>query len=210
MFQITQDDEYLAVCVHRARHEYLDWVEQFLDLIEQHASGAATLNDIGCNVGQFWKGLARRDLALEYRGYDIEPIYLEEARKIFPELDGRLSILDVTRKTPPAADVSVASATLEHLEHLSPGLEHMLAATRDLALVRTFLGAEPATALFQKPGAQAPYFVNQYSFEDLLGTFDGCGFGTTVVRDRHTDSMPKYLGPGIVRSQYVVVGKRCA
>jgi len=39
----------------------------------------------GCNLGQFWKGLKTRNSQIDYTGFDIEEIYLENARKIFPE-----------------------------------------------------------------------------------------------------------------------------
>ena len=213
MFQESQDDAYLALCVERARTQYLTWVEQFLDLLEERIDGGRerTLNDIGCNLGQFWKGLARRDgLAIDYRGFDVEEIYRQEAVKVFPELDGKLAGLDITTETPPSADVTVVSATMEHLPGLQPALGHLLDSTQEIALIRTLMGDTSETALRHKPGAAKPYPVNQYSFVELLAACEESGFETEVHRDRHTDSLPVYLGDGIVRRQYVVVARRAA
>ena len=59
MFHESQDKEYLDLCIYRAKNVYLEWVEQFLDIIHENVKldGTKTLNDIGCNVGYFWKGL---------------------------------------------------------------------------------------------------------------------------------------------------------
>ena len=81
MFQESQDKEYFSLCVHRAKKTYLVWVEQFLDIISENADMNTTLklNDIGCNLGQFWKGLKRRDFVnIDYNGFDYEEMYVEE------------------------------------------------------------------------------------------------------------------------------------
>lgn len=210
MFQESQDSEYLKVIIARAKDEYLTWVEQFLDIIEAKIDlkKQSTLNDIGCNVGQFWKGLARRKLRIKYRGFDIEPVYLKAAKSIFPEAKNCFYLLDITRKEPPRADVSVVSATLEHLEFLFPGLDHILKNTTKLLLLRTFLAEHGDKSIFMKKSAKTHYYINVYSFSEVLEYLDRYNFKTEVVRDRYTDSMPKYLGQGIVRTHYVVIGRK--
>ncbi|MEW6055121.1 MAG: class I SAM-dependent methyltransferase [Bdellovibrionota bacterium] len=212
MFQSTQNEQYLKTCIDRVKNNYLVWVEQFLDCIEARMdlTTAKTLNDVGCNLGQFWKGLKRRNLNLDYHGYDIDPIYLNEAVKIFPELEGKVSNLDLERQHPRKAQISVISATLEHLTQFQPALDRLLETTSELVLIRTFLGDKPLTALRQTEGAKHPYPVNQYSFLKVFEILEKHGFSGEVLRDRFTDSMPKYLGQGILRTQYVVVASRPA
>jgi hypothetical protein len=209
-FQNTQQDAYLELWIDRARNQYLTWVEQALDIIEERLgdTGGASVNDVGCNLGLFWKGLKRRGLVLDYRGYDVEQLYLDHALEIFPELDGRISRLDITSATPPTADVSVTSATLEHLDHLHPALDHFLDSAERLIVLRTFLGEAPVRSLQKLEGAQNPYWVHQHAFQDVLDSFDRHGFVPSVLRDRHTDSMPIYMQNGIVRTCYFVVGAR--
>jgi len=36
MFQKSQNDKYLELCVNRVRNKYLNWVEQFLDIISEN------------------------------------------------------------------------------------------------------------------------------------------------------------------------------
>jgi hypothetical protein len=210
MFQRSQDLKYLEIITHRVKHEYLMWVEQFLDIIEEEGdfSDQTFLNDIGCNVGQFWKGLKRRNLSIQYRGYDIEEKYLAIACSIFTELSDCLYHMDVTREKPATSDISVVSATLEHFESLSPGLDHILETTKKTLILRTFSGDHSDKSIFMKDGADMYYYINQYSFLEILELFDKFNFSTDVIRDRYTDSMPKYLGKGIVRSQYVFVGHK--
>lgn len=211
MFQLSQDQASFDVMLKRVKEEYLTWVEQFLDIIEEHYKSweGVLLNDIGCNVGQFWKGLKRRKLHdVEYRGYDIEQKYLDAALNIFPELDNHIELHDITEHLPRQCQVSVVSATLEHLEFLSPALDNILQTTESLILIRTFCGEHGDKSLFMKEKAQVPYYINQYSFVELLEYSAKYGFRTKVIRDRYTDSMPKYLGQGIVRTKYVIIGKR--
>jgi SAM-dependent methyltransferase len=210
VFQESQDEAYLALCVERVRTQYLTWVEQFLDLLEERLQWdrPRTLNDVGCNLGQFWKGLARRELEVEYRGFDVEEVYIREAEQVFPELAGKLSLHDVTAEAPPPADITVVSATLEHLPALQPALHHLLDSTGEALVIRTLMGDSAETALRHKPGAARPYPIHQYSFVELLEACDRRGFDTAVLRDRHTDSLPVYLGDGIVRRQYVVIARR--
>ena len=68
MFQASQNEQYFDEIVRRANDEYLVWVEQFLDIIEEHydgLGGTQRLDDIGCCVGQFWKGLKQRQFDIE-------------------------------------------------------------------------------------------------------------------------------------------------
>mgnify|MGYP001598577279 CR=1 FL=1 len=211
MFQQTQNEEYLKLCVNRVRGNlYLTWVEQFLDIIQENVKleQIKTLNDIGCNVGQFWKGLYKRNLNIDYRGYDFENIYLNCAKKIFPDLEYRISLLDVATTVPKSSDISICSATLEHLEDWKAGLENVLDSTKECVLLRTFLGESFDTAKCFKSGAEKPYLINQYSCLDIYRIMKSRGFITTPIRDRFTDSLPHYLEGGIVRTFYIILGQK--
>ena len=98
MFQKSQNDKYLELCVNRVKNKYLTWVEQFLDIISENVdlNKQLKLNDIGCNLGQFWKGLKNREM----NRIDYEEVYLKEAIKIFPELSDKLDLLDITNTSP--------------------------------------------------------------------------------------------------------------
>lgn len=212
MFHASQNQQYLDEIVRRVNDEYLVWVEQFLDIIEEHydclGEGNIRLNDVGCCVGQFWKGLKRRRLDIEYYGIDVESKYINTALEIFPELKDHLIQMDITQEKPDDSQITVVSATLEHLQFLYPALDHILKTTEKLVLIRTFLGEHTSKSIFMKKGALFPYYVNQYSFCEILECFEIHDFETIVVRDVYTDSMPKYLGQGIVRTQYLVIGNK--
>ena len=206
MFEKSQEDGYLDLCISRARNEYLTWVEQLLDIIEgENYEGGLKINDIGCNVGQFWKGLKKRNLTqLSYYGFDYELIYLNAAEKIFPELLGRLYQRDVTTEPLPNSDITVCSATLEHLPSFEAGLNNIIKSTNKMVLLRTFLGDSQLTSINMKEGAQEPYLIRQFSFHEIFSIFYDAGFTVTIVRDRYTDSMPRYISTGIIRSFFVI------
>lgn len=210
MFQTTQNEDYLNLCIERVKKDItLTWVEQFLDIIEERCDTnlKLQLNDIGCNLGQFWKGLKTRNSQIDYTGFDIEEIYLENARKIFPEKKEFFLLLDVTKEKPDLADITVVSATLEHFDDFAGILSNLLQTTSKMFILRSFMGDRSEKAIFVKDQS-GYYYINQYSFREILELFDKHGYKTTVVRDRYTDSMPKYIGKGIVRTQYIIVGEK--
>lgn len=214
MFHRTQNKKTLETFLARMSGPLLTWVEQFIDLIEPHLTRRTTLNDIGCNVGQFYKGLAEKKIKINYRGFDIEPIYLAHAKKLFPAVKNSFRLLDISKETPPDADISVVSATLEHLENISPALDHILASTKKLIVARTYLGEKQERDIMLKDRSRYPYRMNQYSFLDIFRIFAKYDFEPKVIRDRYTDSLPYYVpfetvpGQGLIRTQYVVVGRK--
>lgn len=212
MFQATQNDAYLETVSGRIESEYLTWCEQFLDIIaEQLGHGSSfTLNDIGCCAGQFYKSLKRRNLPVSYRGFDIEPAYLEIACRYFPELTGSVSALDVEKAQPPQVDITIVSATLEHLNDPFPAVARLLAGTNRIFLARSFIGGTALDQWLQKPGASAPYRIRQFTQEEFASAVESQGFDVKFLEDRYTKSEPFEIAPGIVRVQRLVLGVRRA
>ncbi len=211
MFQESQNKEYLELCIDRAKNVELTWVEQFIDIIFNSVDSERQLrlNDIGCNLGQFWKGLKKRVGGnIQYFGYDLEEIYLDQAKKIFPEISKKLFKLDIAREKPPDCDITVCSATLEHLEYLQPGFDNILQSTKQLLLLRTFLGENPLKSIRIKEGAKTYYNIHQFSFSEIFLSLERSGFTSKVIRDRYTDSMPYYIGNGIIRTFFIVAGNK--
>ncbi len=211
MFQQSQNDEYLQLCIDRVKNENLTWVEQLLNILSENMdlNENLTLNDIGCNLGQFWKGLKRRDFVnIDYNGFDYEEMYVEEAKNIFPEVSEKFNFLDIEKTTPPQCDITVCSATLEHMEYLQPSLENMLESTDKLFLLRTFFGEIPLKSIRMKKNAKSYYNIHQFSFHEVFSSFKRHGFSSIIIRDQYTDSMPRYLDDGIIRTFYVVMGVR--
>lgn len=205
MFQKSQDDEYLRLCIHRAKTITLSWVTQAMGLIATSGGGdLRSLNDIGSNLGQFYRGMKEGGLPFDYHGYEIEPIYNIEVVKIFPELAGRIVERDISDSPPDTADISVTSATLEHIPRWERALDHLLESTRRVLILRTFCGDRFESGLRKKTAAPEPYLIHQFSFLDLLRTMDRHGFDTSVHVDDYTKSLPVYLGDGLLRTQYFI------
>lgn len=214
MFQESQNSEYLEMCIERVKKIDLVWVEQILDIIynEIEFSRHLDLNDVGCNLGQFWKGLKNHRSGLQkiikYYGYGSEKIYLDKIKEIFPEIYKNLSNIDINIDQLPECDISMCSATLEHLNYLQPGLNNILESTKQLVLLRTFLGEVPIKAIRMKEGAKTYYNIHQFSFNEIFLAFEKKGFITKVIRDEYTDSMPNYIGNGIIRTFYIIKGTK--
>jgi hypothetical protein len=205
-WQHLHSPEYLGRCAWRIENIYLTWVEQFLDILEEFDLANKRINDIGCNLLQFYKGMHKRKSPLQYYGYDVEKQYLDLAKDFFPKVKDRLQKVNIIKEKLQMADFSVVSAMLEHLPSLSPGLDNILRSTREVIVLRTFLGEKAITQKAFADGASEKYWVNQYSFEEILNLFDQHGFESVVLRDRFTDSMPKLVLRDLVRTQFVIRG----
>jgi len=206
MFQTTQNNEYLGTISQRIENEYLTWCEQFLDIIAAQPGGkqSCTLNDFGCCAGQFYKSLKRRLLSIDYRGFDIEPAYLQIAAQFFPELAASLHLLDVEKEPPPQADITIVSATLEHLNDPFKAVARLLSATNHIFLARSFIGEVALEQWLQKPGASAPYRIRQFTQNEFAMTMEAQGFDVEFLDDRYTKSEPREIAPDIVRAQKVI------
>lgn len=210
MFQTTQNEAYLGTVSQRIENEYLTWCEQFLDIIadQLEAEVPCTLNDIGCCAGQFYKSLKRRNLSIRYRGFDIEPAYLEIACRHFPELKDSVSMLDVEQTQPPRADITIVSATLEHLNDPFLAVTRLLAGTNRIFLARSFIGETALDQWLQKPGALAPYRIRQFTQDEFATVVESEGFDVKFLEDRYTKSKPFEIAPDIVRTQRLILGVR--
>ncbi len=165
------------------------------------------MNDYGCNVGQFYKSLKKRNLNFEYHGFDIEPLFLDYFKNKFPEIKNNLHQTDLDTGTITNADISVMSATLEFTKNPLEVVSKILNSKPKLFLLRTFLTHEPKEQLYFKENAKVPYLIKQFSFTGLLKHIDENGYTTFVTEDRHTKSIPQYIGCGIVVTQYIIICK---
>jgi len=97
---------------------------------------------------------------------------------------------------------------LEHLDYLQPGLDNMLQSTKQLLLLRTFLGEGALKSIRMNEGAKTYYNIHQFSFSEIFLSFERNGFSSKVIRESHTDSMPNYLDNGIIRTFFIVLGNK--
>jgi len=211
MFKESQDEEFLDICINRVKNIELTWVNQTLNIIFDRVNldSQLRLNDIGCNVGPFWKGLKKHNKStIDYFGYDIEESYLEETKKLFPEIADNLFHLDIDKELPSDCDITVCSATLEHLDYLQPSLNNMLQSTKQLFILRTFLGETAFKSIRMIKNAKTYSNVHQFSFSEIFLALERYGFSSKVIRDKYTDSMPKYLDNGIIRTCFIIVGSK--
>jgi SAM-dependent methyltransferase len=205
-WQNTQDGEYLQLCIDRLSQSPLRWIRQFVTLIDEDArargDSSISVNDLGCCVGGYAGGI--KELAtvpVDYVGHDISETYLGIAREHFPER--QFALLDIATSQPRHTQYSVMSGTIEHVPDWQAGFANVLASTQRTALIRTFLGHTHEFAYYYKAGSAAPYPIQQFTFQEVSEIASAHGFAIDIVRDAATDSIPKYLGCGITRTQYV-------
>ena len=81
-WQATQNQEYLFLLERRLREPRLIWVDQFVEIINNLINkknlvfNNLSINDFGCNVGHFYRGIQVINVVIDYCVYDISVTYL--------------------------------------------------------------------------------------------------------------------------------------
>jgi hypothetical protein len=174
----TQNEDYLALSEKRLLEPKLKWVKQFCAILNKEikdsilcTTQAISLNDYGCNVGHFFRGLDEVSYGIDYRGFDVSSIYLDIAKKTFG--NKHFHMLDVSDSSSSneyifKCDISVISATLEHIEDYEAAVSNIFKHTSNLVIMRTFVGEFALKDICRTIGAKADYIIRQFTIEDLV------------------------------------------
>lgn len=179
-WQSTQNEEYLNSSRRRLNESHLIWVKQFIDHIKAHHKRdskdritSININDFGCNVGHFYRGCQDYLEKFSYTGYDISETYLSVAKSSFKlSKFFEFKLLDFSylelKHQIKQADISVISATLEHILDFQAALKNIFNATTQLVLLRTFVGSTPLMDYCLTEGAKSEYLIRQFTLDDLI------------------------------------------
>lgn len=208
----TQNEDYVKQLKKRIEDVDFVWVSQFIDLLEDKFKHAILIKDIGCQAFQFYKEIKKRNLNFQYFGYELDKRYVDIGLNYFPELKDFVEVCDFsTKEDVKHTDITICSATIEHVDNWASFLMKMLSTTTSTLLLRTFFGEVTRRDLCHHLGADEGYPIWQFSFSEFLSLIRDAGFYPEIIKDRYTDSLPKYLNVqphGIVRTQYVIVATR--
>ena len=205
----TQNSDYLDVSEKRLTEPPLMWVNQFTEIINSkfETSQKIRINDIGCNVGHFARNINKLKSNVDYRGIDISDVYLNIARLKFPEL--RFENQDFSSKELNRekfkCDISIISATLEHIQNYKHFLKNIFSSTQKLVLIRTFIGDESRKEYCQKENALKPYLIRQFKKEQLVNQVFNKEWAVEFHEDKATESKWKNICAEIRRRQIVIV-----
>ena len=206
---LTQNDEYLRLSSQRLSETPLIWVNQFTQIINDFIGenkGKYVINDIGCNVGHFARNMELINADIAYRGIDISKTYLEIAKHHFPKLD--FFIEDFAQKELKISqfdcDISVVSATLEHISDYEQFLSNIFKTTSQMVLIRTFIGETSEMDYCLKEGATQSYLIRQFVLSDLVNKNFNKDWLFEEIVDEATLSKPKVICNSITRSQQIL------
>ena len=205
----------IKVYEERAKNIYLDWCSQIVSIIEKYNwnSEKISINDIGCNYGQLYKELKRRNLQdeFDYFGYDYDDNFMEIGKKYFPEIKEKFIKLDIENDSPNISDISICSALFEHLDNPFSSLRNILKTTSKLMILRTFVGPENIEFVQNdKKFVDNPLNINQYNLFDLSKVFFEYNFDFCCLKDEATKSLIYEVAKssGVFRQNYVIVGNK--
>jgi ubiquinone/menaquinone biosynthesis C-methylase UbiE len=206
---LTQNDEYLKLSSQRLSEPPLIWVNQFTQIInnfDDENKGKYVINDIGCNVGHFARNVELINSDITYRGIDISKTYLEIAKHHFPNLDFIIEDFSQTELNISQfnCDISVVSATLEHIDDYEQFLNNIFKTTSQMVLIRTFLGETSEMDYCLKEGATQSYLIRQFVLSDLVNKNFNKDWLFEEIIDEATLSKPKVICNSIIRSQQIL------
>lgn len=212
-WHLTQNAEYLNLLSERIKSpSKLLWVDQFSSVINEFIKKTniktLKINDVGCNVGHFCKNLNELMAEISYTGYDISETYLSIARDKFS--DQKFKYLDISSEKPESADITIISATLEHINNHQSAIENMLSSTRHLCIIRTFIGEEYIEDECLSIGAKTPYPIKQFTFEWFKKLANDSQWSIETTIDKATNGIAKSVcsGKPISRTQHVLILRR--
>jgi hypothetical protein len=213
-WQHTQNAKYLELIKKRIETVELTWVEQFLEsLINlKKINKNYSIKDIGCQTFQVYKQIKSKNLPYQYFGYELDKTYLNLGLKYFPELKSKIILGNFLQiKKPKHTDISVCSATIEHVDNWILFLEKMLNSTSNYIYIRTFMGETTQRVVGYTSGATEGYPIWQFSFQDMFSAIRDFGFYPELIKDRFTKSLPRLLNVnpnGIIRATYIIQAKK--
>ena len=206
---LTQNSEYLRLSSQRLSEPPLIWVNQFTQIINDYIGekkGKFVINDIGCNVGHFARNVELINSDIAYMGIDISKTYLEIAKHHFPKLD--FFIEDFAQRELKISqfncDISVVSATLEHIDNYEQFLSNIFKTTSQMVLIRTFVGETSEMDYCLKEGATQSYLIRQFVLSDLVNKDFNKDWQFEEILDEATLSKPKVICNSITRSQQII------
>jgi SAM-dependent methyltransferase len=206
----TQNSDYLDLSVNRLSSPILIWVSQITDIInrniENFDNSEIHINDIGCNVGHFYRNISEIKRKVKYTGFDISETYLEIGRIRFPEAsfvneDVEGKNFNVSKYE---CDISVISATLEHIEDYETFLKNIFDSTRLFVILRTFVGKESFKDYCFKSGASQSYLIRQFTLDDLKNKSFNLEWESEVIQDNATEGKEKEICEKILRTQTII------
>lgn len=207
-WQNTQNKEYLNLLRIRLTDLPLTWVTQFIDIIKSNLINSRhkcfetlRINDFGCNVGHFYRGCQGSLQNFIYTGYDISETYLSIARSALKiSKSDEFILLDISspisKPLIKPADISVISATLEHIENYSQALENIFSSTSQLVILRTFIGKESLKDYCLTYGAKEKYLIQQFALDDLIRNPNLRGWNIEFAIDKATNGDIKFVCNG--------------
>ncbi len=214
----TQNEAYISLSEKRLSEPKLIWVNQFISIINELIEGRElnlpkkiSINDYGCNVGHFFRGIQDIKRSVHYRGFDISETYLSIAKKNFKSQN--FNYLDISlpsNSTVFKSNISVISATLEHIEDYESALCNIFTHTRDLVLIRTFIGDVSLSDKCRTVGASSDYLIRQFTIDQLIDIPSELGWFHWQEPDIATRGVSKMVcnSSSIPRKQKVLVFSR--
>ena len=118
--------------------------------------------------------------------------------------------MDLERKKPRRAEISVISATLEHLIKPERALKNILSTTKDLIIIRSFFGKKEIRKLFNDNNfVDNPYYINQFTFSWIKKKLFEKNFKyINIYKDKATKGKLRMIYPKIQRKFFIIAAQK--
>lgn len=182
----------LRLYENRIKNIRLTWCDQVCNLLWHYKFSKSSIKDIGCNTFQLYKSLKFFNFKGKYYGYDIDQKFIDIGLKYFPELKKFYKCANAEDIKLRKTEVSVVSATLEHVDNPKKILKNIINSTSKIIILRTFFGLNKQKTIEYKK-TKKPYYINRFSFHEINNFFRKNKFSTSFILDEATNFSTKQL-----------------
>ncbi|WP_085906808.1 class I SAM-dependent methyltransferase [Kiloniella majae] len=185
----------------RARDEVeeMTCAQQAIELLVQHAGEGDTLIDAGCGSGYFFHSIRRRNLTIDYHGFDQTESLINIGKEELPPFGLSKEKLQVCRLEDFSgnADHVLCLNVLSNIDNYHRPLERLLLASRKTLILRESIASKSSYKYvhdtYLDDDVHLNVHVNTYAKNDICSFIQSYGFETKYVVDQRTQGKPELV-----------------
>lgn len=203
-WQVWQDSpEVEGTLVKRARNELppMESTKQVAKIIKSIYKPGMRILDVGCNAGNYLRGLLPIDSSIRYTGVDAYKVYIDQAKEIYRNFpNAEFAVKDIFKPLYPKDpyDIVFCCNVILHLPDFRTPIKNLLQSTKKYCIIRTLVG--PYNTIVKRAvgddfdGNSEPkrfHYQNTYT-ESLLSKYiDNLGWRSQFIEDEFRPNILK-------------------
>jgi SAM-dependent methyltransferase len=203
-WQVWADSpEVEGTLVRRARNELppMESTKQAAKLIGSVYKSGMRVLDVGCNAGNYLRGLLPIDADMNYIGVDAYKVYIDQAKDIYKDFPNVMfAVKDIFKPLYPKdpCDIVFCCNVILHLPDFRVPIKNLLNSTRKYCFIRTLVGSKNTIVKrvvgddFDKKNEPRRFsYQNTYTESLLKGYINSLGWKCEFIDDEFDPNILK-------------------